>query len=145
VVRKALIFAQGFLAFRRRGPIRLFGGGDRRTGMGLASNSNVYNTCLRILRSRGFALEVRGEAEPDGSYPIQCQWIARKGDFYFCGHNPIELLGLVAVFDHVKPKEDRSYWWAVEGPDVWSELMEAAFPDKAIDSAPDATPDPGGM
>ncbi len=97
----------------------------------VASRPNVYNTCLRILRSRGFALEVRGEAEPDGSYPTDCRWIARKDDFYFCGDNPIELLGLVAVYDHVQPQEDRPYWWVVEGPDISTELMESAFPDKA--------------
>jgi hypothetical protein len=98
--------------------------------MGLASNANVYNTCLRILRARGFALEVSGEPEPDGSYPASCNWIARKDGFYFCGDNPIELLGLVAIFDHVRPTADESYWWAVKGPDIWRELMKAAFPDK---------------
>lgn len=104
--------------------------------MGLASHANVYNTCLRILRSRGFALNVRGELEPDGSYPVACRWIARKGDFYFCGDNPIELLGLVAVSDHVRPHEDRPYWWAVEGPDIRSELLESAFPDEAQGTSP---------
>jgi hypothetical protein len=98
--------------------------------MGLASHANVYNTCLRILRSRGFELEVVGEPGPEGGYPASCQWIARKGGFYFCGDNPIELLGLVAVYDHVRPAADEPYWWAVEGPDVWTELLQAAFPDK---------------
>ncbi len=102
--------------------------------MGLASHGNVYNTCLRILRSRGFTLEVSGEAEPDGSYPVVCRWIARKDDFYFCGDNSIELLGLIAIYDYVRPQEDRPYWWAVEGPDVWSELMEMAFPDKKLNA-----------
>ena len=105
--------------------------------MGLASNANNYNTCLLILRSRGFALEVSGEAEPDGSYPSECRWIARKGGFYFCGDNPIELLGLVAIYDHVQPQDDRSYWWAVAGPDVGLELMETAFPDKTPDAPKD--------
>jgi hypothetical protein len=103
--------------------------------MGLASHANVYNTCLRILRARGFELQVSGEAEPDGSYPVECLWIARKDGFYFCGDNPIELLGLVGIFDHVQPKDDRPYWWVVEGADISSELLEAAFPDKK--------PDPG--
>jgi hypothetical protein len=98
--------------------------------MGLASHANVYNTCLRILRSRGFALEVSGEPRPDGAYPTDCHWIARKDGFYFCADNPIELLGLVAISDHVRPEEDRPYWWAVHGPDIESELMEAAFPDE---------------
>jgi hypothetical protein len=75
-------------------------------------------------------LEVSGEPEPDGSYPTHCFWIARKAGFYFCADNPIELLGLVAVYDYVHPEEDRPYWWQVEGPDIWYELMELAFPDK---------------
>jgi hypothetical protein len=96
--------------------------------MGLVSHMNVYKTCLHILRSRGFDLEVSGEAEPDGSYPVQCHWIARKGDFYFCGDNPIELLGLVAIYDYIQPQEDKSYWWSVECADIWEELMETLAP-----------------
>ena len=97
--------------------------------MGLASHCNVHNTCLRFLRARGFELEVRGERQPDGSYPVERHWIARKDGFYFCGDNPIELLGLVAVHDRVQPLDDEPYWWSVEGPDIEWELLEAAFPD----------------
>jgi hypothetical protein len=100
--------------------------------MGLASHVNVYNTCLRILRSRGFELEVSGEPRPDGAYPTDRHWIARKDGFYFCADNPIELLGLVAIYDHVRLEEDRPYWWAVHGPDIALELMEAAFPDPPL-------------
>jgi hypothetical protein len=95
----------------------------------LASHGNVYNTCLRILRARGFELAVSGEPQPDGNYPVERQWFARKEGFYFCADNPIELLGLVAVYDYVRPADDRPYWWKVDGPDVESELLEAAFPD----------------
>jgi hypothetical protein len=35
----------------------------------------------------------------------------------------------VAVYDYVRPAADRPYWWKVEGPDVESELLEAALPD----------------
>ena len=49
--------------------------------------------------------------------------------FYFCADNPIELLGLVSVSDYVQPDESRDYWWMVDGPDLWTELMETAFPD----------------
>ncbi len=104
--------------------------------MGLASHLNVHNTCLRILRSRGFELEVTGDPEPDGSCPVEKHWIARKDGFYFCGDNPIELLGLVAVYDYVKPTEDRPYWWRVEGADDVGELLEAASPDPNPDVAP---------
>jgi hypothetical protein len=97
--------------------------------MGLGSHANVYNTCLRILRQRGFDLRVEGELDADGCYPSHAHWIAEKSGFYFCGDNPIELLGLVAIYDHVQPKEDVPYWWVVEGDPIWDELMETAFPD----------------
>ncbi|HEY1068097.1 MAG TPA: hypothetical protein VGE52_18380 [Pirellulales bacterium] len=106
--------------------------------MSLASHVNAYNTCLQILRSRGYALEVSGELEADGTYPAACHWIARRDGFYFCGDNPIELLGLAAVYDFVQPPVDRPYWWKIEGPDIQEELYEAAFPEEAqqSDSAP---------
>jgi hypothetical protein len=101
--------------------------------MGLASHANAYNTCLRILRARGFTLEVSGNQADDGGYPVDCLWIAHKGDFHFTADNPIELLGLTAIYEHVKPTEDQPYWWSVDGPDIWTELMEAAFPDDQSD------------
>lgn len=97
--------------------------------MGLSSHINVWNTCLLILRQRGFALRVEGELGADGCYPTDALWTAKKDGFYFCADNPIELLGLVAVYDYVRPREDLPYWWQVEGPDLYTELMEAAFPD----------------
>lgn len=99
--------------------------------MGLGSHLNVYNTCLHILQSRGFELEVSGEPAPDNSYPASCLWIARRGDFHFCGDNPIELIGLVAIYDHLQPSEDIPYWWKINVPDISTELMEKAFPEKS--------------
>jgi hypothetical protein len=98
--------------------------------MSLGSHANVYNTCLRILRNRGFALRVEGEMTADGCYPPDALWIAEKEWFHFAADNPIELLGLVAVYDYVRPKEASPYWWVVQGPDLWRELMEEAFPDE---------------
>jgi hypothetical protein len=97
--------------------------------MGLSSHLNVYNTCLRILTERGYALRVAGEIEEEGQYPTRCLWIAEKDDFYFCADNPIELLGLVAVRDHLQPAEDVPYWWRKEGLDLHSELLEGEFGD----------------
>jgi hypothetical protein len=99
--------------------------------MSLGSHPNVYNTCLTILRARGFVLHVEGELDADGCYPVDALWVAENSGFRFAADNPIELLGLVAIYDHVQPKEQRSYWWVVDGPDIRTELMEAAFPDNA--------------
>jgi hypothetical protein len=113
-----------------RWPLRQVSGSFGEEGaMSLGSHANVYNTCLRILRNCGFALRVEGEMTAEGCYPPNALWIAVKDGFHFAADNPIELLGLVAVYDYVRPKDDRAYWWRVEGPDLWTELMEAAFPD----------------
>jgi hypothetical protein len=42
--------------------------------------------------------------------------------------NPIELLGLVGVYGHMQPLEDRPYWWRKEGEDVRAQIMSEAFP-----------------
>jgi hypothetical protein len=89
--------------------------------MPLSSHLNVYNTCLRILRNRGFQLRLE-EATTDADSDEL--WIAEKGEFRFMADNPIELLGLTAIFDYVHPKEDVPYWWTVKGPDIQKELTD---------------------
>ena len=37
--------------------------------MPLGSHANVYNTCLLMLRNRGFKLHVAGELDDEGGYP----------------------------------------------------------------------------
>ncbi len=97
--------------------------------MTLAANFNVYNTCLRILVSRGFDLEVDGEIIEEGSYPTDLMWTATKDNFCFRADNPIELLGLVAISDYTHPKEDVGYWWYVDGEDIQNKLLTKAFPE----------------
>ena len=101
--------------------------------MSLSSNPNVCNTCLRILRGRGFDLRVEGNMTADDCYPTNASWIATNESFSICAGNPIELLGLVAIHDFVGGKSSEPYWWEVEGPDVWTELKEAAFPERQDD------------
>lgn len=96
--------------------------------MALGSHANVYNTCLLILRDRGFKMHVQGERNSAGSYPTDVLWIAEKDGFRLMADNPIELLGLVGIHDHVQPSADLPYWWRKEGEDVWERLMSDAFP-----------------
>ncbi|ATQ74008.1 hypothetical protein CR152_05350 [Massilia violaceinigra] len=98
--------------------------------MGLGSHFNVYNTCLLILRDRGFKMHVQGEMDGEGCYPTDALWIAEKDGFRFMGDNPIELLGLVAIYDEVQPAADLPYWWRKEGEDIWRQIMREAFPDR---------------
>ncbi len=92
----------------------------------LGSAGNVYNSCLRLLRTRGYRLWVE-EATEDG----ELFWYAEKGDFSFIGNNPIELLGLTAISEAVSPVDAESaqaYWWVIEGDDLYQELMDSAIP-----------------
>lgn len=91
----------------------------------LGSAANVYATCLRILRGKGYALarDVGDYEADDGPHGYRAQ----KDGFTFAGDNPIELLGLVAVYEHVQPSRDEPYWWVVDGPNIADELMERAL------------------
>ncbi len=95
----------------------------------LSSHLNVWNTCLRILRERGWNLGIEGETEADLS---ECLWSAHKSGYELWGDNPIELLGLAAVYEHHAPTGPQDpYWWRVEGDDIYDELIESRWPAEA--------------
>jgi len=73
----------------------------------LHAQTNVWETCLQLLKKRGYAL--RAEIGVDDDDP--CLYWADGDGFTFSASNPIELLGLTAIYDDVKPAEDRAYWW----------------------------------
>jgi len=79
----------------------------------LGSYPNVFNTCLVILRRKGFSIGYDRSAD---------QWTAEKGGFTFLADNPIELLGLGSVFEELSPTKDSEYWWQLLEPDILGEL-----------------------
>ena len=66
--------------------------------VGLGSNANVYETCLRILRQQGFDLHVEGELDADGMFPVDKMWYATIGEISLYADNPIELLGFCLLY-----------------------------------------------
>jgi hypothetical protein len=102
----------------------------------LFSYPNVWNTCLLILRERGYRLFLLGDPDENDSI-AQCTWNAEKDGMKFRAHNPIELLGLIAIREHRCPQSDTPYWWRIDGPFLIPEL-EAAW-RKLISSEPDST------
>ncbi|HKV38256.1 MAG TPA: hypothetical protein VJX67_03520 [Blastocatellia bacterium] len=62
--------------------------------------------------------------------PTSLYWMAIRDGYQMNGHNPIELLGLVAIYEEKKAGPNpEPYRWSVSGPDVYQELMDQAFPD----------------
>lgn len=96
--------------------------------MPLGATGNVINTCLLIIKEKGYSLSVEGELDTEGGLASEL-WIAEKDGFKFMADNGIELLGLIAIYDFKKPKEDTPYWWKIDGPDLWREVVHKTFPD----------------
>ena len=90
----------------------------------LFSYPNVWNTCLLIMRQRGYRLFLLGDPDEGGSISL-CTWNAEKDGMKFRAENPIELLGLIAIREHQCPAAETSYWWRIEGPNLIAELESA--------------------
>ena len=97
----------------------------------LGSHPNVYNTCLNVLRRKGFEVSIYREDEATEIH--QCLWEARKDDYDFLAANPIELLGLATVFEVVDPSVDKPYWWRIDEDDIYEELVDRAYPETLED------------
>jgi hypothetical protein len=95
----------------------------------LSSHGNIYNTCLRILRKKGFEVWIEKwiEGKNTSKDPLEADtlvWKAKKEDYDFAAFNPVELLGLISIYEYKRPIEPpTSYWWSEEGDDVYKELL----------------------
>ena len=83
----------------------------------IAVAGNTYIPCLLALRAKGYALrqEYLKLSGPDGGY--QSWYYAERGHARFIADNPIELLGLVAM-------------WEARGDDWMLKPGEAAIDDE---------------
>lgn len=79
----------------------------------LSSYPNVFNTCLVLLRREGFNLAY------DKANDV---WKAERNEFQFKADNPIELLGLVSIYQKLQPKDQKEYWWQINEPNILDEL-----------------------
>ena len=74
---------------------------------------NVYNTALVVLERKGWELRFDSARE---------WWFARKDGWELLADDPMQLLGLVAIFEHHAPEEKSEYWWKIDEPDLLSKL-----------------------
>ena len=83
----------------------------------LSAYLNVYNTALVILERKGWT--VRHDSEHEW-------WFAVKEGWEFLADDPIQLLGLVGVFEYHAPKQKAEYWWKIDEPDLFSRFLPEA-------------------
>ena len=60
--------------------------------LNLASASNVVIPAYLVLLSKGYRVSCKREEDPE-------LWIAERDDLRFVGHDPLDLLGVVAVYE----------------------------------------------
>jgi hypothetical protein len=93
-------------------------------GPRIFSYPNVWNSCLLLARAKGFSIKLTGNPDQQGSISC-CRWVASKEDrTELTADNPIELAGLIALYEYHRPKQDASYWWRIDGPNLVEELQE---------------------
>jgi len=88
----------------------------------LNAHSNVYNTCLLLLRKRGWRFWITQKGTAFETY-----WGERKG-WDFSASSPLELLGLVAIYEIKKPSHYQEYWWREEGTSIYPHDIPARTP-----------------
>jgi len=80
----------------------------------LIASGNTYNPSLVVLRQKGYEVWLeKGDKGDDESL-----WCAKKGDQSFLAYTGPELLGLVALWEHLGRN------WNQQKPDIYSELIE---------------------
>ena len=79
----------------------------------LSSYLNVYNTALVVLDRKGWSLRFE---------KAQDRWYAKKDEWEFLADDPMQLLGLVAIFENRAPKKKEEYWWKIDQPDLLSKF-----------------------
>lgn len=73
----------------------------------LSYYTNVHNTALVILKRKGFRLWT----EQGGD--LIC---AEKDGWDFMANDPVQLLGLISVYETQQPSEFNEYWWKIDKP-----------------------------
>ena len=101
----------------------------------LSEHSNVYNTVLLILQSKGYQVWFDEQGE---------DYCAERDGWDFRATTPSSLLGLVSVSEFKAPVEWKEYWWRIDGPDVYGAIPKAPLkPYVSVVSAKPQPPVPG--
>ncbi|MEM9074257.1 MAG: hypothetical protein AAGE52_37535 [Myxococcota bacterium] len=73
----------------------------------ISDSNRVYNTALVTLVEKGFQVWFDQQS---GLFR------AEKDGWDFAALEPTKLLGVVAIYEHVAPREYGEYWWRLDEP-----------------------------
>jgi len=73
----------------------------------LGAYTNVFNSALVILKRKGFRVWMQDDP---------ASICAEKDGWDFMAEDPIQLLGLVSIYEAHQPSEFREYWWKIDEP-----------------------------
>ena len=79
----------------------------------LSAYLNVYNTSLVVLESKGFSVRYDELKE---------LWFGTKGEWELLADDPIQLLGLVSIYEYHSPRVKVENWWKIDEPDLLGEV-----------------------
>jgi hypothetical protein len=97
----------------------------------LGSHPNVYETCLRMLVDRGWRITVAfGDEDEDECHSRSWAALRNAGDedIRLCADNPIELLGLVNIWEARWPGTYAPWWWR---QDIAGSSLQQQIDDEA--------------
>jgi hypothetical protein len=72
----------------------------------LGCYANVFNTALVILQRKGYRVW-------QGNGGLIC---AEKNGWDFTADDPVQLLGLISIYESQQPASYREYWWKIDEP-----------------------------
>ena len=82
----------------------------------LGEYTNVYNSALNILKKKGF------QSWYDEKSELFC---SEKDGWDFMADSPCGLLGVVAMYEFIKPEQYDEYWWKVNDEELYDGLPKA--------------------
>jgi hypothetical protein len=75
--------------------------------------TNLHNTAFVILQRKGYRVWADGD--------MIC---AEKGGWDFMADDPVQLLGLISIYEALQPSDYREYWWKIDEPGLHGNIPE---------------------
>ena len=87
----------------------------------LSAYNSTEKTSFHVLREKGYQVWKKKDL-----------YMAEKDGWDFAAHEMVELLGVVAVFENMRPARYAEYWWMISEPWLLKNLPLEPRPYKPV-------------